>query len=146
MSARATALVTLLLAACTSPSAEPRDLAGDIKAAAAAFDQAQLHRDRAALERFLASDFVFVRGSGVVSDRDAFIAAFADPKTVLDPFTIQKPVFVALGAESGLVGGEVVLTGTEAGERFSEHIRYADIFARRDGRWQVIYTQVTMVK
>ena len=141
-----TSLVPLLLVTTACRSPKPRDRTGEIRAAAAAFDAAQLHRDRATLERFLASDFVFVRGAGVVADRDAFIASFTDPGTVLDPFTIVKPVFVPLGDRSGLVGGEVVLSGTEAGKRFSEHIRYADVFTWRDERWQVVYVQVTVMK
>ena len=45
-----------------------------------------------------------------------------------------------------LVGGETTLRGTDDGRPFAEHIRYSDIFQLRDGRWQVVYTQVTMVK
>ena len=39
--------------------------------------------------------------------------------------------------------GEAVLWGTENGERFSDHFVFADVFEWRDGRWQVIYIQVT---
>lgn len=132
-------------AACRPAGEAPRDPAADIRRAAAAFDQAQLHRDRAALERFLADDLVFVRGSGKVEGKAAFVATFTDPGLVLDPFTIRNPIFVRLGDRSGLVGGEAILTGTESGKRFSEHIHYADVFTWRDGRWQVAYVQVTPI-
>src|SRR5579859_290300 len=46
----------------------PADPIPAVKAAATEFDQAQLHADRAAIDRYLASDFVFVRGAGVVAD------------------------------------------------------------------------------
>jgi ketosteroid isomerase-like protein len=127
----------------SSPTVDPIPA---VKAAAAEFDQAQLHRDRKTIERYLASDFVFVRGAGVVSDRDAFIAAFTDPKTQLEPFAIEHPVAIKLADTAVIIGGEATLKGTDNGEPFSEHIRYADIFQLRDGRWQVVYTQVTMVK
>src|SRR5688500_10808179 len=122
------AVLGAALGACRPAAEAPRDPTADIQRAAAAFDQAQLHRDRAALERFLADDLVFVRGSGKVEGKAAFVATFTDPDLVLDPFTIRNPVFVRLGDLSGLVGGEAILTGTESGVRFSEHIRYADVF------------------
>lgn len=133
------------LASCRSTAEAPADPTADLQRAAADFDRAQLHRDRAALERFLADDLVFVRGSGKVEGKAAFVATFTDPALVLDPFTIRNPVFVRLGDTSGLVGGEAILSGTESGKRFSEHIRYADVFTWRDGRWQVAYVQVTPI-
>src|ERR1043165_9754819 len=122
------------------------DPIAQVKAAAAEFDRAQLDADRATIERYLASDFVFIRCSGKVADREAFIAAFTDPKQRLEPFTIEHPVAIQLAETSILIGGEATLRGTDDGQPFAEHIRYADIFQLRDGRWQVVYTQVTMVK
>ena len=136
------------VAACAStpkPSPATADLEAEIKAASRAFDDAQLAHDRPALERFLASDLVFVRGSGKVAGRDDFLATFADPTLELEPYVITNPTFVRLGERSGLVGGETVMRGKEKGEPFAEHFRYADIFAWRDGRWQVVYIQVTML-
>ena len=51
--------------------------------------------------------------------------------------------YIDLGKDAGIVAGEAILRGTEDGKAFVEHIRYADTFARRDGRWQVVYVQVT---
>jgi uncharacterized protein DUF4440 len=144
------ALASLALCACHPSAAGPVVPAADpipvVKAAATEFDHAQLVGDRATIDRFLATDFVFVRGAGVVSDRNAFIAAFTDPKTHLEPFTIEHPVALRLADTAVLIGGEATLRGSDDGQPFAEHIRYADIFQLRDGRWQVVYTQVTMVK
>ncbi|HLL23014.1 MAG TPA: nuclear transport factor 2 family protein [Kofleriaceae bacterium] len=137
----------LALAAChPSPSPSPTtDVEAEIKAAAKAFDDSQLRHDRAALERFLAEDMVFVRGSGKLSGRADFLATFANPAVELEPYVIEHPIFVRLGERSGLVGGETVMRGKENGTPFAEHFRYADVFAWRDGRWQVVYVQVTML-
>jgi hypothetical protein len=117
-----------------------------VKAAAAEFDHAQLIGDRATMERYLASDMVFVRGSGVVADRTAFLAAFTVPDQKIEPFVIEHPIAIRLADEAVIIGGEVTLRGTEGGEAFSEHIRFADTYQLRDGRWQVVYVQVTMIK
>jgi hypothetical protein len=143
--------VLLATAACAgSPSPVAPSPAGDVvaavKAAAAEFDDAQLHGDRQTLERYLASDFVFIRGAGVVADRAAFLAAFTDPDQHLEPFVIVNRRAIKLAETSVLIGGEATITGTDHGTPFREHFHYADIFQRRDGRWQVVYTQVTPVK
>jgi hypothetical protein len=60
--------------------------------------------------------------------------------------TILHPIALRLADTAVPIGGESTMTGTDHGERFSEHFRCADIFQLRDGRWQLVYTQVTMVK
>ena len=130
------ALAPLLIA--TSPAPDI-----DVKAAAKAFDQAQLTGDRAALERFVAPDFVIVRGSGKQAGREDFIAGWLTPGMKFEPLTILDPVFVPLGPQAAVVGGRVELRGTENGKPFVERFHYSDVFAWRDGRWQVVFVQVT---
>lgn len=144
--ARAILALGLIGCAHPAPAAPAVDQIAEVKAAAAAFDHAQLVADRATIDRYLAADFVFVRGAGVVAGRDAFLAAFTDPDQKLEPFTVEHPVAIQLGDGAVLIGGETTLRGTDKGEPFAEHFRYADIFQRREGRWQVVYTQVTMIK
>ncbi|HKE44045.1 MAG TPA: nuclear transport factor 2 family protein [Steroidobacteraceae bacterium] len=115
----------------------------DVMSASDEFDAAQLHGDRATLERYLAGDMIFVRGSGKVTGRDEFIATFTSPGLKLEPFEVLDRRFIALGKDAGIVAGEAILRGTEDGKAFVEHIRYADTFTRREGRWQVVYVQVT---
>lgn len=132
-------LVLLFLILLCAATATQRD----VMAASDAFDAAQLHADRATLERYLASDMVFVRGSGKVTGREEFIATFTSPGLKLEPFEVLDRRYINLGKDAGIVAGEAILRGTEDGKAFVEHIRYADTFARRDGRWQVVYVQVT---
>lgn len=142
-------LASVVLAGCAGhavPATPHADPIAGARAAAAAFDHAQLVGDRATMDRYLASDFVFVRGSGKVADRAAFLAAFTDPNQTLAPFVVVNPVAIALSDTAVIIGGETTMTGTDKGEPFSEHFRYADIFQLRDGRWQAVYTQVTMLK
>lgn len=122
---------------------QPAESNAEIRAAAQAFDDAQLHGDRAVLEAMLADDFLFVRGSGRIGDRRDFIAGFTDPKSKLDPFQITDRLFLRVSPDVAIVGGEARVTGSDSGKRFAEHFRYADTFAKRGGRWIVIYTQVT---
>jgi hypothetical protein len=91
----------------------------------------------------------YARAVVPVSCRNSRIRWYDETPTaaasVLEPYVITSPVFVRLGERSGLVGGETVMRGKEKGEAFAEHFRYADTFVWRDGRWQVVYIQVTML-
>ena len=115
----------------------------EILAAAQAFDDAQLHGDRAVLERMLAADYLLVRGSGRVGDRKDFIDGFTDPKSHLEPFQITDRLFLRPSPDTAIVGGEARVRGADDGKPFSQHFRYSDVFARRNGQWVVVYTQVT---
>jgi ketosteroid isomerase-like protein len=115
----------------------------EVRAAAQAFDDAQLHGDRVVLERMLAPDFLLVRGSGRIGDKADFIAGFADPKSHLEPFEISDRLFIRPTPDTAIVGGEARVRGTADGKPFAEHFRYSDTFARRNGQWIVIYAQVT---
>lgn len=129
-------LAPLLMAAAPAPEV-------DVRAAAAAFDRAQLTGDKAAMERFVAQDFIIVRGSGQRVGRDDFIAGWLTPGVTFEPLTILDPVFVPLGPQAAIVGGRVELRGAENGKPFVERFHFSDVFAWRDGRWRVVFVQVT---
>lgn len=137
----ALALVSAALLATTA-AAQAADNA-EVRAAAHAFDLAQQNGDRAALDRLIAPDFLFVRGSGRIGGRQDFIDGFTGPGQKLEPFRIEDPLFLRVSPDVAIVGGEVWVKGTDNGKPFAEHFRYADTLARRDGRWVVIYVQVT---
>jgi len=115
----------------------------EVRAAAQAFDDAQLHGDRAVLERMLAPDYLLVHGSGRVGDKKDFIEGFTDPNTHLEPFEISDRLFIRPSADTAIVGGDAWVRGTDHGKPFKQHFRYSDMFAKRNGQWVVVYTQVT---
>jgi ketosteroid isomerase-like protein len=136
---------TLLFAAAIAfpVLAQAPDGNAGIRAAADAFIQAQERGDAAALEQLIAPDFLFVRSSGRVGDRREFITGFTAPGNRLEPFRITDRMFVRASPDVAIVGGEAWIKGTEAGKPLSQHFRYSDTLARRDGRWLVVFTQVT---
>ena len=137
----AVALMSLQLGAPARPAFPPTSA----DAASRAFDDAQFRGDVAALARILAPDFLYVRGSGRVADRRAFIANFTDPTQHLEPFAITDRYLIPLGRDAVVVAADGVISGTAAGKPFREHFRFADTFVRRGGRWQVAFVQVTPV-
>ena len=133
----------LALCLATSAIAQTPNPNAEVLAAVHAFDDAQLHGDRATLEKMLAPEYLISHGSGHVGDRREFIDGFTDTGHTLEPFTIVEPIFLRVSPDVAIVGGETTFRGTEDGTPFSDHFRYADTFVRRGGLWLVIYTQVT---
>jgi hypothetical protein len=52
-------------------------------------------------------------------------------------------VRVAGQRDGAVMGGVVNLRGTDGSKPFSVTLRFADIWAKRNGKWQVIYTHVS---
>jgi ketosteroid isomerase-like protein len=135
-------MIALALAVPGAALAAP--LPADLAAAAHAYDAAQVNGDRAALERLVADDYLLVNGAGQVQDKARLIADYVAPGFKLDPFTIEEPVEKVLG-DTALLGGLVNMTGVDGGQRFALVVRFIDTWAKRDGRWRVVYSQVTRV-
>jgi ketosteroid isomerase-like protein len=110
--------------------------------AAAEYDRAQCAGDRPALERLLADDYVLVNGTAETENKEQLISDFTDPKFKLNPFVVENPQHI-LWQDGATLSGEVHLTGSSEGHSFQAHIRYVDVWRLRNGRWQVVFTQVT---
>lgn len=131
----------VLVALAAAGVADPQR--GSLATAAQAFDDAQLHHDRGRIDSFLAPDFQYVTRQGRRLDRRAFIANTTTPGEVLQPFAVSDHRVLPLGPAGGVASGDVIVRGTRDGAPFTDRFRYADVFARRRGRWLVVYTQVT---
>ena len=130
----------MLLAALLAAAAVA--LPADLAKAAHDYDQAQVKSDRAALERLLAPDYVLQNSSGQVQDKKSFIADQAAPGYRLEPFTVEEPVERVMG-DVALLGGVATLTGTSEGQPYKVRLRFMDVWQKRGGRWQVVFTQAT---
>ncbi len=132
----------MLIALIAAASAAMASLPPDLAAAAAAYDQAQVHGDRDALNRLLADDYVLVNSAGQVETKAQFVAESVDPQFKLDPFVVETPV-VRVWNDGAVLGGVSILTGSDHGKRFSARLRFTDVWARRGGAWRVVYTHAS---
>ena len=131
-------LITALLAAAAV--ALPADLAK----AAHDYDEAQVHSDKAALERLLADDYVLHNSGGQRQDKQSFIADQIAPGYKLEPFTVEEKVEKVMG-DAALLGGVARAKGTAGGEAFDVKLRFVDVWQKRNGRWVVVMSQATRV-
>ena len=130
-------MLSLLLAAAAAAHV-PSDLA----AAVHGYDKAQVDGDRKQLERWLADDYLLVNSSGATETKAQLIADYTAPGFDLEPYTVEQPV-EKVWKDSAVMGGIATIRGTDSGKRYELRLRFADIWAKRNGRWQVVYTQVS---
>ena len=130
-------MLALLLAAAAAAHVPP-----DLAAAVHGYDQAQVDGDRKQLERWLADDYLLVNSSGATETKAQLIADYTAPGFDLEPFTVEQPV-EKVWKDGAVMGGVATIRGTDGGQRYEMRLRFADVWAKRKGRWQVIYSQVS---
>jgi hypothetical protein len=128
----------MLLGSAANAANLPADLAKAVKD----YDEAQIHGDRAELQRLVADDYTLVNSSGRIQTKAELIADYTAPGYKIEPFEIMEPV-EKVWSDGAVMGGVVDLRGTDGGKPFAVKLRFADIWAKRNGKWQVIYTHVS---
>ena len=140
-----------LLVAVLAASAQAREIGDysnlpkDLAAAATAYDIAQFKADKAELERVLADDYTLAGTAGKNLTKAQFIADQTDPanKTIsVDLYDQVSKVW----SDGAVLAGMVDAKGSSKGKEFMFRGRFVDVWAKRDGRWQVIFTQIHPVK
>ncbi|MBS0363062.1 MAG: nuclear transport factor 2 family protein [Proteobacteria bacterium] len=139
----AIAVLGALFITSSAHAAHP-GLPADLAAAAETYDQAQMNSDKAALERLLAPDYRLFNSGGQAQDKASFIADSVAPGFHMNPFHVEEPLEKVIG-DTALLGGVATLSGTDGGKPFSARLRFMDVWAKREGRWVVVFTQATRV-
>jgi ketosteroid isomerase-like protein len=133
-------IVSLLIAATIA--AAPANHT-ELLRVADAFDQAQLTKDRAAMERMTDDHLVFIEGSGKRTGKREFIEGWMGPDDRYGPIVLIDRTLTPLGRDAFVVSAETTLSGTSGGKRFASHFRFSDTFRRTGGRWRAVHIQVT---
>lgn len=137
-----------LAGACASG---PGGRAGDTDVVAAltrqgtAWDEAIVRKDAAAVAANMADDFRAIRSNGAAVDRATFLRDLLDPQLAIDPYGVED-FDVRVYGDVALLSGRTKMTGRYAGEPFTTHYRYVDVYVRRDGAWKVVSVQTTPVR
>jgi len=116
----------------------------DLAQAAKDFDTAQVKGDAALLKRVLADDYLLINSQDKREDKAQFIADYTAPGFRMDPFRIEDQV-IMVWSDGAVLGGMVRMTGLSGGKPYSIRLRFSDIWAKRNGTWQVIYTHANHV-
>lgn len=138
------AICAALIAAQVRAGPEVGDYRGlppDLGAAATAYDLAQFRSDRSELERLLADDYTLAGSNGENRTKVEDIADAVTPGRKTTYVAISKQVR-KVWSNGAVLGGIVDAKGFDHGKAFVMRARFVDIWAKLNGRWQVIFTQI----
>jgi hypothetical protein len=134
--------MVLLIAILASPTIRATDLPADLAKAVKDYDQAQIQGNRAELVRLLADDYTLVNSAGKTETKAQFVAESTAPDFELEPFVV-KDAIEKVWSNGAVMGGVAHLKGVDGGKPFEVDLRFSDIWAKRNGQWQVIYTHAS---
>jgi ketosteroid isomerase-like protein len=103
---------------------------------------AERQGDVLALQELLAPDYAGYDPVGRPQDRSSVVRAYADGGvrvTILEQSDLRARVM----GEVGLVAGVSKFQGSHGAELFDLRLRFLDVYAWHDGRWQLVASQDT---
>jgi nitrogen fixation/metabolism regulation signal transduction histidine kinase len=122
--------------------ATPEDVVRSLESARA---QALLHADTTALSRMVADEFIEVSRLGTLRTKADNLREIASGALKLTSVKYDS-VSVRIYGDVAVLRGIADNTGTMRGFPFSGRIWYTRVFVRRDGRWQAVAMQHTMIQ
>lgn len=106
------------------------------------WDQVIVAKQEKAIADNMAEDFRIIDGHGNVENKAQFVAGVMDAKLTIDPYKVDD-FEIRFYGDVALLSGHTLMTGTYDGEKFTSNYRYIDIYAKRNGTWQIVSVQIT---
>jgi hypothetical protein len=108
------------------------------------WDQAQLLRDAAALERLVGPGFINTEWDGTVSDRAKFLSDIRDPLYKPAAMSIRDLSIKLYGSTAIVVGGYHT-EGRYRDQPYDHVGRFTDTWILQDGRWQCVASHASLI-
>jgi ketosteroid isomerase-like protein len=131
-----------LLRAGTLPAQGATSIQQELVSLANAFSDAQVKKDRAAMERITADDYSFIHSNGSVLNKTREIAETMAGDMKWTGFK-QDELNVRIYGDAAVVTGRETLEGAAKGYASGAR-RFTEIFVKRAGRWQLVGGQSTL--
>lgn len=128
-------------AAFAAPPNPQNDRAALVRLAHEWLHAAQIH-DRAALGRILADDFIDTSYRGALRTKADVLAG----AVVASPSVSQRlsDLKIRVFGDTAIMTGLNTVSGPH--HAWTAHVRFTDVYIKRDGRWHAVSAQETVVK
>jgi hypothetical protein len=118
------------------------NLPPNLEKALKSFDQAYYQSDVPLLAHLASNGYMVLNSNLFLENKRQFLADFALPGFRIDPY-VRREQMNSVWKDAAVTAGVVNLGWTQDGKHQTRLLRYVDIWQKRDGRWQVTFTQVT---
>jgi hypothetical protein len=108
------------------------------------FQRAIVENNVAAIERFVADDWIIVGPEGKIVEKDRFLGVVKSGALTHDTMKLEEPR-VRVYRETAVVTGRATSAGKFMGAEFKTLERSTDVFVKSDGEWRCVLTQLTRI-
>lgn len=116
----------------------------ELAEAVSAYRQATMRSDIAALSDLVADDYILVNSDSSLQAKQSYLDDFRLPGFRIDRYVVEESAQAVWG-DTALVRGLLHLAWTQDGAQHRRVLRIAHVWTRREGHWQIAYTQLTRV-
>lgn len=88
-------------------------------------------------EENLAEDYVLITPSGAVKRKGDIVRELSAPGMRMDPFETSE-VQLRMYGDSAVVTGRMTQKFVVGGVRYTNDVRYTDVYVKRKGRWLLV--------
>jgi ketosteroid isomerase-like protein len=127
----------------TSMEASDRDIQ-EVERLERSFGEAITRGDAAALDRLMADDFVGTNPLARVLDKKQTMAELASPDYELQAL-VNEDIRVRLFGDVAVATARGTAKGRYKGQDASGQFRYTRAWVKREGQWQAVAAQATMI-
>jgi ketosteroid isomerase-like protein len=136
-------ILTILVGCAAAAFASPE---ADLKALDQQWLDAYVKGETAFLKTVEAEDWKFVDSDGAIVTKAQDIKELGDKTFVCKSASMSDTKVKMLGDNYGYVTGMIKMAGTYKGKDFNSDFRGIDIFEKKDGKWQAVYSQIAKVQ
>ena len=115
----------------------------ELRATAAAWDQAMIANDADAIGCFMADEWIIVGTDGGVTGRAAFLSQIRDGRLSHHTMTTED-AHVRIYGDVGVLVARGVSAGSFEGHRFRVEERQSNVFVRQQGSWRCVLTHLSL--
>ncbi len=134
-----------LLSAGAVRSAKGDETAAEFAGIEQELCKAWVERNEKAIDRLLSADWTVIDLNGhMLTKSEVLKEAFGSQDRQVESAVVDEVRVRRIG-EVAIVTGRSVISGSYRGNRATVTQRFTDVFAQRDGRWQVVASQGTRV-
>ncbi len=139
-------LLTSLMVAGLATIAFGASAETELKALEQQWLDAYVKGDTAFLKTLEGDDWTFVDSDGTTMTKAQDVKELGDKTFVCKSASMSDVKVKMLGDNHGYVTAVVKMRGTYKGKDFSGDFRSIDVFEKKDGKWQALYSQTSKVK
>jgi len=136
-------LLALSSVALAAQQADPRE--GKLLVLERLWNEAQVHRDSAALNALVSSRFMNTEWDGEISDKQKFLADIKDPLFKPTAASIQDVKMNFFG-DTAVITGIYHTQGTYQGKPYNHVGRFTDTWVLDTGKWQCVASHTSLLK